>query len=146
MLKSVRVYAIAWPVSTHSNFLRLANFNYCTMIFSLEKRRKMVPSPYWVAPEALLHQDHTPKADVWSLGIMAIEMLEGEPPYLNHNPLKAIHEIATNGPPQVANPEALSTTFRDYLAKTLEVDVEKRLDAKQLLQVRTYPCLRGTLS
>ena len=62
------------------------------------------------------------------------EMIEGEPPYLNQNPLKALYLIATNGTPTIANPENLSPTFRDYLAKTLEVDAEKRLDATQLLQ------------
>ena len=62
-------------------------------------------------------------------------MVEGEPPYLNQNPLKALYLIATNGTPQIANPESLSPTFRDYLAKTLEVDAEKRPDAAQLLQV-----------
>jgi p21-activated kinase 1 len=61
-------------------------------------------------------------------------MIEGEPPYLNQNPLKALHLIATRGTPTIANPEKLSSTFRDYLAKTLEVNVEKRLDATQLLQ------------
>ena len=62
-------------------------------------------------------------------------MVEGEPPYLNQNPLKALYLIATNGTPKINNPEALSPAFKDYLAKTLEVDVEKRSDAAQLLQV-----------
>jgi p21-activated kinase 1 len=61
-------------------------------------------------------------------------MIEGEPPYLNESPLKALYRIAMNGTPTIANPEKLSSTFRDYLAKTLEVNVEKRLDATQVLQ------------
>jgi p21-activated kinase 1 len=64
-----------------------------------------------------------------------IEMIEGEPPYLNQNPLKALYLIATNGTPTIANPEALSSVFSDYLAKTLEVDAEKRPTASELLQV-----------
>ena len=63
-------------------------------------------------------------------------MIEGEPPYLNQNPLKALYLIATNGTPQINNPEALSDIFKDYLSKTLEVDSEKRPDAAQLLKVR----------
>lgn len=63
-------------------------------------------------------------------------MIEGEPPYLNQNPLKALYLIATNGTPKIANPENLSAVFTDYLAKTLEVDAEKRPTATELLQVR----------
>jgi p21-activated kinase 1 len=62
------------------------------------------------------------------------EMIEGEPPNLDQDPLKALYLIATNGPPKVANPEQLSSVLRDYLVKTLEVDAEKRPDATQLLQ------------
>jgi serine/threonine protein kinase len=62
-------------------------------------------------------------------------MIEGEPPYLNQNPLKALYLIATNGTPTIANPENLSSVFSDYLAKTLEVDAEKRPNATELLQV-----------
>ena len=62
-------------------------------------------------------------------------MIEGEPPYLNQNPLKALYLIATNGTPAIANPENLSSVFSDYLAKTLEVDADKRPNATELLQV-----------
>ena len=62
------------------------------------------------------------------------EMIEGEPPYFNLNPLKALYLIATKGTPTIANSENLSPTLRDYLAKTLEVDVEKRPNSTQLLE------------
>jgi serine/threonine protein kinase len=64
------------------------------------------------------------------------EMIEGEPPYLNQNPLKALYLIATNGTPTTTNPENLSALFKDYLGLTLSVDVEKRPTANELLQVR----------
>jgi p21-activated kinase 1 len=62
------------------------------------------------------------------------EMIEGEPPYLYQIPQKAMSLIAENRVPTIVNLENLSPTFRDYLAKTLEVDAEKRPDATQLLQ------------
>eukprot|EP00069_Balaena_mysticetus_P019240 bmy_12100T0 len=65
---------------------------------------------------------------------MAIEMTEGEPPYLNESPLRALYLIATNGTPELQNPEKLSAIFRDLLNCCLEMDVEKRGSAKEMLQ------------
>ena len=62
-------------------------------------------------------------------------MLEGEPPYLNENPLRALYLIATNGTPKVKDWDKLSSVFRDYLQCCLTVDAEKRPSAERLLSV-----------
>lgn len=67
-------------------------------------------------------------------------MIEGEPPYLNQNPIKALYLIATNGTPTIQNPEALSPIFKDYLKSALEVDAEKRPDAQSLLKHPFFKC------
>ena len=66
---------------------------------------------------------------------MAIEMIEGEPPYLEEEPLKALYMIATNGTPQLRRPEKLSTIFKNFLHVCLEVEVAKRASSDELLGV-----------
>uniref|UniRef100_A0A7S0ECW0 Non-specific serine/threonine protein kinase n=1 Tax=Hanusia phi TaxID=3032 RepID=A0A7S0ECW0_9CRYP len=115
--------------------IKMADFGFCVQLTQeKDMRHSMVGTPYWMAPELVRGQSYDQKVDIWSLGIMMIEMAEGEPPYLKEQPLRALYLIATRGTPKLKQPSKYSAMFMDFYDRCLHVDPKKRATASELMQ------------
>jgi len=124
--------------------VKLADFGYCAQLTEkANKRNSVVGTPYWMAPELIRGMDYDTGVDIWSLGIAAIEMAEGEPPYLEYPPLRALFLIATSGSPSLKQPEKWSNNFKDFMAHSLEVNTTSRSTAEELLK---HPFIKSACS
>lgn len=94
-----------------------------------------------MAPELIRGQDYSHKVDIWSTGIMMMEMAEGNPPYMEHPPLRALFLITTKGIPGLKSPDAWSGEFRNFVSQSLDLEPSSRPDATQLL---AHPFLKKT--
>ncbi|XP_063021204.1 serine/threonine-protein kinase PAK 1-like isoform X1 [Melospiza melodia melodia] len=119
--------------------VKLADFGLATQLTPEQSRRCSVTgTPWWMAPEVVTGQPYGPKVDIWSFGIVGIEMIEQEPPYLGESSGTATYLIATVGTPQLRQPKLLSALLRDFLSCCLQTDEEQRWSAKELLQLKSH--------
>ncbi|NXW68993.1 PAK3 kinase, partial [Hirundo rustica] len=115
--------------------VKLADFGHFAQFTPEESRRSSVAGTSgWMAPEIVASQPYGPNVDIWSFGIMGIEMVEREVPYWNGTPVSARRLIARGGTPKLQQPKLLSALLRDFLHCCLQRDEEQRWSAKELLQ------------
>jgi len=104
------------------------------------KRKTIVGTPYWMAPELIEEQGYDYKVDIWSLGITAIELAEKLPPHFRIKPMTALFKIVQAPAPTLSFPQRWSKEFNDFISKCLNKDPDKRLSAKELLE---HPFIRN---
>uniref|UniRef100_A0A8C5HNT6 non-specific serine/threonine protein kinase n=1 Tax=Gouania willdenowi TaxID=441366 RepID=A0A8C5HNT6_GOUWI len=120
--------------------IKLVDFGVSAQLTNTRLRRNTsVGTPFWMAPEVIaceqqLDSTYDARCDVWSLGITAIELGDGDPPLSELHPMRALFKIPRNPPPTLHQPELWSDDFNDFICKCLIKDFELRPNVLDLLQ------------
>lgn len=119
---------------TDKGEVKIADFGVSFQVNNtLAKANTVIGTPLFMAPEALAASNYSEKADIWSLAITAIEMVEGVPPYNDEHIMRAMLLIAQSDPPTLKEPEKMSPEFNAFLARCLKKDPAERPSAMELL-------------
>ncbi|XP_058520600.1 myosin-IIIb isoform X3 [Ochotona princeps] len=126
--------------------VKLVDFGVSAQLTSTRLRRNTsVGTPFWMAPEVIACEQqydssYDARCDVWSLGITAIELGDGDPPLFDMHPVKTLFKIPRNPPPTLLHPETWCEEFNHFISQCLIKDFEKRPSVTQLLD---HPFIRG---
>ncbi|XP_039609847.1 myosin-IIIa isoform X1 [Polypterus senegalus] len=134
---------------TTNGGIKLVDFGVSAQLTNTRLRRNTsVGTPFWMAPEVIaceqqLDSTYDARCDVWSLGITAIELGDGDPPLADLHPMRALFKIPRNPPPSLRQPELWSPEFNDFIYKCLTKDFEQRPNVLDLLQHAFIKQIKG---
>uniref|UniRef100_A0AAQ4RDJ3 Myosin IIIB n=1 Tax=Gasterosteus aculeatus aculeatus TaxID=481459 RepID=A0AAQ4RDJ3_GASAC len=120
--------------------VKLVDFGVSAQLTSARLRRNTsVGTPFWMAPEVIACEQqydysYDARCDVWSLGITAIELADGDPPLAELHPVKALFKIPRNPSPTLRNPEQWCRSFCHFIGQCLIKDFEARPSVTHLLE------------
>ncbi|CAM9730298.1 unnamed protein product [Phaeothamnion confervicola] len=108
-------------------FLMITDFGFAKRVSF--KTYTLCGTPEYIAPEVLLNKGHGKGVDWWTLGILIFEMLVGQPPFVDDDPLKVYQQVLAG---KLGFPRFIDKSAKSLIKKVLVADLTKR-----------YGCLKG---
>jgi len=120
---------------SNSGIAKLADFGVSRELTTVQsKADTTIGTPFWMAPEVIHDGRYDTSADIWSLGITLIEMAEGEPPFTNLHPMRALFVIPKKPPATFKDADQWSPELNDFLASCLVKEPFSRPSVEKLMQ------------
>ena len=115
---------------------RLGDYGVSTVIKKKGGNDSYVGSLCWMAPEIAQGMEYDYKVDIWSLGITAIEIANGKPPFIGLSPFEYTKTVLNDAEPQLVDSKHVwSQEFKDFVKSCLIKDPRKRPSAAEILQM-----------
>ena len=120
-------------LTTKTGTIKLADFGVATKLSEIDSsKRRVVGTPYWMAPETVEMSPPTPASDIWSVGSTVVEMITEKPPYADLPQMSALYRIVSDNHPPL--PEGFSEALDAFLLRCYEKNPLHRAGAATLLE------------
>ncbi len=126
--------------------VKLADFGVSAQLTeSINKKNTFVGTPFWMSPEVIMQTQYDGKADIWSLGITAIEMAELVPPHSTVHPMRLLFLVPKEDPPKLHDQSnsRWTSNFHSFIETCLVKDPLRRPSALELLK---HPFVDNSIS
>lgn len=113
--------------------IKLVDFGWAIHCPSIDQRRRqtMCGTIDYIPPEMIKREGYDPSVDIWALGILMFEFLNGNPPFecLQGGQMETFHKIQHE---VVKYPASFSMDARDLISKLLKKDPEQRISLERV--------------
>ncbi|CDI86261.1 Aurora kinase, putative [Eimeria praecox] len=109
---------------TKGNVLKIADFGWCGSIVGRNRSFSFCGTLDYLAPEMVKGQGHDWRVDLWSLGVLLYELLDGRPPFQSTRHFELVQRIVTV---DVRIPNHIKEDAADLIKNLLKYNPSDRL-------------------
>merc|ERR1719388_789595 len=106
-----------------SGYAKLTDFGFAKIVEPGARTYTLCGTPEYIAPEVLLNKGHGKPVDWWTLGILIYEMIVGQPPFCDEEPMGIYQKILAG---KIYFPKLFDKNAKALVKKLLTADLGKR--------------------
>merc|ERR1712072_58010 len=110
-------------MGTVEGYSKLTDFGFAKVVEPGARTYTLCGTPEYIAPEVLLNKGHGKPVDWWTLGILIYEMIVGQPPFCDEEPMGIYQKILAG---KIYFPKYFDRNAKALVKKLVTADLSKR--------------------